>query len=142
MGAEFNGEVAINTPEVDPTSGLIELPQAVGDASDQISQNPCQQGVGSQFIVTGKGCLPPNLTETLNSDRSTVGLVEPLLRGGDEETKEQAGQPGKDSVTETVPAMGWVSNDKGEVTLTAYINTDTERRRSQQYRTACHNISP
>ena len=65
LGAEFNGEVAINTPEVDPTSGLIELPQAVGDASDQISQNPCQQGVGSQFIVTGKGCLPPNPTETL-----------------------------------------------------------------------------
>ena len=142
LGAEFNGEVAINTPEVDPTSGLIELPQAVGDASDQISQNPCQQGVGSQFIVTGKGGLPPNPTETLESDRVTVDLVEPLSREGDEETKEQADLPGEDTVTEAVPAMGWVFNDKGEVTLTAYSNTNTERVESQQYRTACHNISP
>ena len=133
----LNGQISINTPDFDPTTGLINLPASVGDASDQISQNPCQQGVGSQFIVTGKGGLPPNPTETLNSDRITVDLVEPLLREGDEETKEQAGKPGEDSVTETVPAMGWIFNDKGEVTLTAYSNTDTERARSQQDRTSC-----
>ncbi len=146
----MDGSVDINNPAVDPTTGLIDLPASVGDASDQISQNPCQQGIGSQFIVTGKGGLPPNPTETLESDRITVDLVEPLLREGDEETKEQAGKLEEDSVTETVPAMGWIFNDKGEVTLTAYSNTDTERERlpsgyasrTQQHRTACHNISP
>ena len=146
----LDGSVDINNPAVDPTTGLIDLPASVGDASDQISQNPCQQGIGSQFIVTGKGGLPPNPTETLESDRITVDLVEPLLREGDEETKEQAGKLEEDSVTETVPAMGWIFNDKGEVTLTAYSNTDTERERlpsgyasrTQQHRTACHNISP
>ena len=139
----LDGTIDINNPAVDPTTGLINLPASVGDASDQISQNPCQQGVGSQFIVTGKGGLPPNPTETLDSDRITVDLVEPLLRQGDEETKEQAGKLGENTVTETVPAMGWIFNDKGEVTLTAYSNTDTERAQSQQYRTACQsNISP
>ena len=139
----LDGTVDINNPAVDPTTGLINLPASVGDASDQISQNPCQQGVGSQFIVTGKGGLPPNPTETLNSDRITVDLVEPLSR--EEETRRLENGvtgTGEDTVAETVPAMGWVFNDKGEVTLTAYSNTDPERAQSQQHRTACHNISP
>ena len=83
----LQGEISVNTPEVDPTSGLIELPETVADASDQISQNPCEQGIGSEFIITGKGGLPPNPNETLNSDETRVGLVEPVtLRQGDGET--------------------------------------------------------
>ena len=139
----LDGTVDINNPAVDPTTGLINLPASVGDASDQISQNPCQQGVGSQFIVTGKGGLPPNPTETLNSDRITVGLVEPLSRERDGETRklgdEVTGR--EDTVTEAVPAMGWVFNDKGEVTLTAYKTTDTEIKRSSQATSSSCSVS-
>ena len=78
----LQGNIDINNPSIDPTTGLINLPESVANASDQISQNPCQQGLGSQFIVTGKGGLPPNPTENLESDRITVGLVEPLSREG------------------------------------------------------------
>ncbi len=74
----LQGEISVNTPEVDPTPGLIELPAAVTDATDQISQNICEQGRGSEFIITGKGGLPPNPHETLNSDEEQVGLVEPV----------------------------------------------------------------
>ena len=63
----LQGEITINTPETDPTKGLIELPESVNDPSDQISQNPCEQGVGSKFISTGRGGLPPSPTETLSS---------------------------------------------------------------------------
>ena len=137
----LQGDFSLNTPDFDPTSGLIELPAAVGDATDQISQNPCQQGVGSQFIVTGKGGLPPNPTENLESDRITVGLVEPLPREG--ETERQGEERGEDIAAARVPAMGWVFNDKGEVTLTAYSNTDAERERSPQHHTTCQsNIAP
>ena len=148
----LQGDFALNTPEFDPTSGLINLPASVGDASEQISQNPCQQGVGSEFIVTGKGGLPSSPTETLSSNEVQVGLVEPFLgqgegetgRLGEEETREE------DIITETVPAMGWVFNDRGEVTLTAYSNTNAETERlpfgyalrSQHYSTTCNtNIS-
>ncbi|NJP22583.1 MAG: S-layer family protein [Hydrococcus sp. CRU_1_1] len=74
----LQGDFSLNTPDVDPTSGLLQLPEAVGDASDQISQNPCEKGVGSEFIITGKGGFPSNPNETLNSDEVRVGLVEPL----------------------------------------------------------------
>ena len=143
----LQGNIDINNPAVDPTTGLINLPTSVGNASDQISQNPCQQGIGSEFIVTGKGGLPRNPAETLNSDRISVDLVEPLLRE-EEETRRQGE---KEIVREAVPAMGWVFNDKGEVTLTAHSNTNTERARlpfgyasrSPQHRTACQsNLAP
>ena len=130
----LQGDFSLNTPDFDPTSGLIELPASVADASDQISQNPCQQGVGSEFIVTGKGGLPPSPTDSLNSGGVEVGLVEPLLRQGEGEKRrlgdEATDKPEEDTVIEAVPAMGWVFNEEGEVTLTAHSNTDTEVERS------------
>ena len=142
LGPEFNGEVAINTPEVDPTSGLISLPEAVGDSSDQISQNPCEQGVGSEFIVTGKGGLPPNVSEALNSESAQVGLIEPLAQPLSYQDKaariEAIGISTDNSTPEVVPAMGWVFNDQGEVTLTAYSTSNNKIQRSgQHHQTTC-----
>ncbi len=127
------GTIEIENTVDDPTSGLINLPASVGDASDQISQNPCEQGVGSQFIITGKGGLPPTVSESLNSEAAQVNLIEPVPSGrrGDEETRGQGEQFDNPS-TEAVPAQGWVFNDKGEVTLTAYKTTNTEIKRSSQ----------
>ncbi len=138
----LQGDIAINTPEVDPASGLIELPQAVDDASDQISQNPCEQGVGSEFIVTGKGGLPPNVNEALNSESAQLGLIEPLPQPLSYKKKEARVEgndiPTDNSTPEVVPAMGWVFNDQGEVTLTAYSTSDKEIKRSgQQHQTTC-----
>ncbi len=126
----LQGDFSLNTPDFDPTTGLINLPASVGDASDQISQNPCEQGVGSEFIVTGKGGLPPNVNESLNSESAQVGLIETVPS-----PQQKVGAnniPSDNSIPEAVPAMGWVFNDKGEVTLTAYSNTDTEIKRSPQ----------
>jgi filamentous hemagglutinin family protein len=131
-------QVNINT-DIDPTTGLINLPASVGDASDQISQNPCQRGIGSEFIVTGKGGLPPNVNESLNSESAQVGLIEtvtsqPQTVGAFAKLPKAYGiRPNPNNIrpnpstTEAVPAQGWVFNDKGEVTLTAYKTTNTER---------------
>ncbi len=123
---------------------MINLPESVGDATDQISQNPCQKGVGSEFIVTGKGGLPPSPTNSLNSNEVRVGLVEPLSGRRDKGTGRQGeavqtSKPNSENqISEALPAMGWVFNDRGEVTLTAYSNTDTEIKRSpQQISNAC-----
>ena len=124
--------VSVNTPEVDPTSGLVELPEKLGDATDQISQNICEQGAGSEFIITGKGGLPPNPHETLNSDEEQIGLVEPvLLRQGEEIRIEKNDTSTEKSTSELVPAQGWIFNDNGEVTLTSYKTDNTEIRKSQ-----------
>jgi filamentous hemagglutinin family protein len=140
----LQGTFSLNTPDVDPTTGLINLPASVGDASDQISQNPCQRGVGSEFIVTGKGGLPPNVNESLNSESAQVGLIETVTsqpqtvgENGDKPdgmakstTAAQTLRPNPSTTPEAVPAQGWVFNDKGEVTLTAYKTTNTEIKRS------------
>jgi large exoprotein involved in heme utilization and adhesion len=131
--AAFNnaGDIAINTPDIDPTSGLIELPASVGDASDQISQNPCEQGVGSEFIVTGKGGLPPNVNESLNSESAQVGLIEAVT--AQQQTVEGNNIHSNPSTTsEAVPAQGWIFNDNGEVTLTAYSTSGNKTQRSEQ----------
>ena len=129
----LQGNISVNTPEFDPTSGLIELPEKLGDATDQISQNICEQGVGSEFIITGKGGLPPNPHETLNSDDEQVGLVEPVpLRQGEEIKLEDNDSHSEKSTAELVPAQGWIFNDKGEVTLTSYKTPNTEIKPSPQ----------
>jgi large exoprotein involved in heme utilization and adhesion len=145
----LQGDFSLNTPDVDPTSGLLQLPASVGDASDQISQNPCERGIGSQFIITGKGGFPANPHETLNSDEVRVGLVEPLPQSlsyeerGEKRADEATGRQGeednhKSTVSEQlVPAMGWVFNDKGQVTLTAYDPTGNARQRFQPTKTSC-----
>jgi large exoprotein involved in heme utilization and adhesion len=129
----LQGDFSLNTPDVDPTSGLLQLPEAVGDASDQISQNPCERGIGSQFIITGKGGFPANPHETLNSDEVRVGLVEPVgvEKGGVEEVQEV------EEVEELVPAQGWIFNEKGEVTLTAYDHTGNRQQRSWKNPKSC-----
>ncbi|MFG6107213.1 CHAT domain-containing protein [Leptothoe sp. EHU-05/26/07-4] len=55
----LDGEVSINSPNLDPARGLTQLPTNLTDASNQIA-NACaidQQGQ-AQFVVTGRGGLP------------------------------------------------------------------------------------
>ncbi|NER35907.1 MAG: S-layer family protein [Oscillatoria sp. SIO1A7] len=77
LGPEFSGTVEINTPDVDPSSGLIQFPTRVVDPEELIAQNPCEQGVESAFIITGRGGLPPNPNQTLEGDLLDIDLVEP-----------------------------------------------------------------
>ena len=141
----LEGDVSVNTPEVDPTSGLIKLPKAVIDAADQISQNICEQGVGSEFIITGKGGLPPNPGEPLNNDEEQISLVEPVPSRQEEKKKRQEEEikPEENSIssekptTEAVPAQGWIFTDTGEVMLTSYDPTNSGIQRSQQKPIGC-----
>ena len=142
----LQGNITINTPEVDPTSGLIELPQAVTDPSDQISQNPCEQTIGSEFIITGKGGIPPSPHNNLSSDVVRVDLAEviPTESQGNvgantirpnsirqngvspNDNFPEATENDEDEIPEEiVVAQGWIFNDQGEVMLTAYDPTQT-----------------
>ena len=146
LGAEFSGEVTINTPEVDPTSGLIELPEAVADASDQISQNACQQSSESEFIITGRGGLPPSPNQVLSSDSAQVGWIDPAPvenRGAEEQESREVDEstsipnPQSKIPNPIVPARGWIFNEKGEVLLVSYDPTNSGPQRSRQKPPTC-----
>ncbi len=63
----IDGTVAITTPDIDPDSGLVELPANPTDAANQLTAG-CSGGQG-QFIATGRGGLPMNPSLIAESNR-------------------------------------------------------------------------
>ncbi len=72
------GQVNIIQPDVQPTEGLIELPDQIVDASDRIGQN-CPRGRNGkrlgEFVVSGRGSLPPNSLQPLNGTTTIAPLA-------------------------------------------------------------------
>ena len=119
------GVVEINTPDIDPTSGLVNLPEAP-PADTRLAQG-CQSGgrqQQNQFIITGRGGLPPSPLEMLTPDAVQVDLVTLKPEG---ENRKNANVTSTTTATpETiVEATGWVVNAKGEVVLIAHAPTVT-----------------
>ncbi|MDJ0690025.1 MAG: filamentous hemagglutinin N-terminal domain-containing protein [Xenococcaceae cyanobacterium MO_188.B32] len=114
-----DGIVEINTPENDPSRGLVDLPENVVNPEDLISQNACKQGGTSKFTLTGRGGLPATPEQIHHSDEVEVGLVEPAM-GVAAISKES---PVSEDSTKIVPAKGWIRNEQGEVFLVGYDPT-------------------
>jgi large exoprotein involved in heme utilization and adhesion len=114
----LDGVVEITTPDVDPSRGLVGLPTDVVDASGLIASGcGTPQIARSEFIVTGRGGLPPTPGETLSSDTVWTDLRPATTTTGNRSTEPLATQP-----TDTKPlveAQGWIINERGKVILTA-----------------------
>jgi filamentous hemagglutinin family protein len=123
-GPQFNGIVNLNITNVDPTNSLSELPSYIVDPDALVAQNPCKRGSESEFTRSGRGGLPPNLSQDFNSDATQVGLVEPVrISASDrQQTKVSKGKTSSlaSAALPIAPAQGWVFNDKGEVVLVSY----------------------
>jgi filamentous hemagglutinin family protein len=142
--SSLNGNVTINRFGIDPTGGLVVLPENLIDPATLIAQNPCERGKGSAFVITGRGGLPANPGEPLNSDAVRVGLVEPALSLTSQEQTQTTQLDTSEISNSTsqiqqaiVPAQGWVFNKKGEVVLTAYNPTSAQTQRPWQNPTTC-----
>ena len=137
-----SGQVEINNT-IDPNRGLVELPETVVDPNALIAQNACKRGSESEFVITGRGGLPPSLNEDLSSDATQVGLVEPApmeSRGaGEHESREVEDRTSSSPSVPTliIPAQGWVFNEKGEVVLVAYDPTVTGSQRLKENPEGC-----
>lgn len=102
------GIVSVGQPIVDPNRGLIKLPEDLRDSSKLIVQS-CPVGgqrATSQFVITGRGGLPPNPASALSSN-TLVGNA-----------GEQTGSTNSAPVT-TVEAQGVNIGPNGEIILTA-----------------------
>ena len=127
----LDGTVEINELEVNPAEALEELPVEVIDVTGLVEQNLCQQGQGSEFVLTGKGGTAPSPTQARDESVSEVDLVKPVpfseVEGAEE--AEKAG--------EIVEAQGWVVNDRGMVELVAR-KTDVDSSTAQPNIQVCH----
>ncbi|MGI2909386.1 beta strand repeat-containing protein, partial [Hassallia sp. VBCCA 56010] len=133
------GVVEINTPDIDPSRGLIALPALVVN-SPELLASACNAFIGkegSSFTVTGRGGLPISPDDFLSGDVvwsdirnlasanrvSNLTLKRPDLRTSTSTAKVP---PKTTERIAIVPATGWVFNNKGEVTLISNVST-TER---------------
>ncbi|MCT7985240.1 S-layer family protein [Laspinema sp. A4] len=123
--SSLSGTVSINTPEIDPTSGLVELPTTLTDVAQQIDSS-CRPGQQqSEFIVTGRGGLPPNPIEAVSDEATWLDLrpgIAGVLSGANPQTSSVADalNPVLSSPTPPlVEAQGWVVNAQGKMELVA-----------------------
>jgi filamentous hemagglutinin family protein len=107
-----SGAVNISTPGADPGKDSTELPNVTTDASTQISQVCSASNRQNKLTVTGRGGLPPNANDPLTSD---VVWQDARAGGGQPVTSSATTNPAK----LLPPAVGWVFDGTGKVTLVA-----------------------
>lgn len=127
------GVVAIRTVDINPTQGFVRLPEGVDNPAERIAL-VCSADRGQsqgEFIITGRGGLPPNPSEPLTSDAVRIGSEN--LQGSTENPSTEAivtqsnlstGET-KNSSKLPPPAQGWLVNGNGDVVLTASAPTAT-----------------
>jgi filamentous hemagglutinin family protein len=135
LGPQFNGLVELNTPGIDPSRGLANLPAEVVDASNQIAQGCGTRGAEAgknEFIVTGRRGMPSNPHEPLSDERPLDDIHPPAEFSSSRNSKPNARRiVTSQSATSNpkppiVEAQGWMINDKGQVVLTAAASTPVD----------------
>ncbi|MEH2467619.1 S-layer family protein [Nostoc sp.] len=133
---QFNGTVQINTPDINPSSGLVELPVDFVDRSGLIAQG-CPANKGNSFTITGRGGLPPLPTQALRTNQTAT--VDWVTLNPQEQRSTSVGKNShfrslrRKSPDLKVPqisptiveATSWVINKSGTVELTAFTPVAT-----------------
>ncbi|HYX16562.1 MAG TPA: S-layer family protein, partial [Nostoc sp.] len=139
----LNGTVEINSPDVDPSKGLVELPVNLVDASQQIVA-ACDSGgkiARSSFITTGRGGLVADPTQPLIADDAVLadwitlspesqdraGIIQKKVVAQAQQNTEEKLQKvnSVNEPTQIVEAQGWVIDANGNVVLVAQVPTAT-----------------
>ena len=135
-----DGEVIINTPDVDISKGAIQTPQNVLVLEQIVAQACSSNGIArgnSTLIVNGKGGVPPKLIAPIRSDaiyiegetvNTQVEIAKKNLyadiynkkknKARDIVTLVENNQPV--TIDDIIPAQGAIILENGDVVLTAY----------------------
>ncbi|MEI2582670.1 S-layer family protein [Scytonema sp. PRP1] len=137
----LNGTVTVNTPDVDPNSGLVNLPAVPVDT--QVAQGCTAGGAQAQssFIITARGGLPPNPGEALSTDAVQVDLITLNSEVDKRSTTAVSTTPTSPTPPPIVEATGWVIDANGDIILTANAPTVTPHS-SWQTPTKCSAPKP
>jgi filamentous hemagglutinin family protein len=119
VNQQLNGTVQIKTPDSDPTRSLVILP-TITENTPKLVSSGCstfnEASGGSQFTITGRGGLPPSPSEPLTTEVLWTDARLAVVTTQQHQHKTHAAKLKAQPIT-IIPATGWVSNDKGEVTL-------------------------
>jgi filamentous hemagglutinin family protein len=117
--SQFNlaGSVTITTPNLDPTSAIVALPNEVVDSTQQIAAS-CAAAQENAFVVTGRGGLPEEPQEILESDRPWSDL---------RDLESFQNLPERDirlneALLPLAEATQWITNAQGQIQLITISN--------------------
>jgi filamentous hemagglutinin family protein len=105
-----DGTVQIETPDVDPASGLVDLPVELSDPSAKVIRG-CAADTGNRFIIIGRGGLPDNPMQALPG-RVLWWDWRPVV--GEDRMDDTARSPVSEVLRE---AQGWIVDPDGRVQL-------------------------
>ena len=120
-----NGVVDTKTPEVDPSQGLIDLPENLLTAA--IVTNSCRQGQNS-LIVKGRGGLALTSDQLSSSSEVEVSLIAPTSVKSSSAINSRSANMEKTAFKTIVPAQGWEINSQGDVVLVAHSTGNPAER--------------
>ncbi|MCL1463145.1 filamentous hemagglutinin N-terminal domain-containing protein [Argonema galeatum] len=123
LGVQFNGTVEINTPDVDPSSGLVEFSANFDDVSASIAQG-CPASGGNRFAVVGRGGLPVTPYDPLNSWYN-IPRVSGIVGG--EQVRSRVILPSVNQQSPIIEATGWAIDDRGRIKLVAQAPSVTSQ---------------
>jgi len=120
----LNGVVELNTPDVDSTLGVVELSGEAIDVSRLISQNPCGNPRKSSFTLIGRGGLPDDPRQVLQS--RTVWTDWRDWRSFQSERSQTFPAPLSSPSSPLIEAQGWIRHPDGTIELVARMPTTPE----------------
>jgi filamentous hemagglutinin family protein len=117
-----NGTVNINTPGVDPSKGLTNLPVDIGDASKLVTQKCLADRQGSAFVITGRGGIPASPADVISGNNLQENLGTPSNQLASQSSELMSQPPNKQANPDRiVEAQGWAINSQGQVSLVAEV---------------------
>ena len=147
-----DGDIQINILGVNPSHGLVELPTTIVDPSTRIAASCTDNfnvgsntSTGDEFIVTGRGGLPPSPLDPITSQTVIADWVT-LDNSATENYQSQitpaGGQEsaGKRPRRRIVEAQGWLIGPDGTVILTAFPTTPDTWANSSVKSPSCEDL--
>jgi len=133
---QLSGSVELDIPNIDPNSGLVNLPSVPVDTQVAQTCTPSSGQNQSEFIVTGRGGLPPNPTQVLSSDATAIDWVALPPTRENQSSPTPATNSTAPLPAPIVEATGWEFDRQGKVILTA-SNVPAQPHNSWQSSAGC-----
>ena len=134
--SDLSGSVKLNTPGIDPNSGLVELPTVPVDT--QVAQGCYSPGYAqNRFVITGRGGLPANPKDILTPDAPQIDWVSLKPSNNNRSLPPVTSKSPTFAPKRIVEATGAVLNAKGQIVLSANSSTATNHT-SKQNPIQCH----
>ena len=132
----LSGTVTVNTPEVDPNRGLVNLPAAPLDT--EVAQGCYTPGYAqSSFVINGRGGLPPNPKDILTPDAPQIGWVSVKPSNNNPSLPPVTSKLTNSTPKRIVEATGATLNAKGQIVLGAN-SSNVSSHTSKQNPIQCH----